>query len=143
MPGLDLRLFKNRISLTVDWYQKKTRDLLLNANLPYSSGYRSVYKNIGKVRNRGLEISLSTVNVKTRRFEWSSDFNISFNRSRVLALSEGEENYLSKISFTGDFNSTYLYLAKVGQPSRSSTASNGPGSTATRISIRTPQATTR
>ena len=88
--GLDLRLFKNRISLTVDWYQKKTRDLLLNANLPYSSGYRSVYKNIGKVRNRGLEISLSTVNVKTRRFEWSSDFNISFNRSRVLALSEGE-----------------------------------------------------
>ena len=67
--GLDLRLFKNRISLTVDWYQKKTRDLLLNANLPYSSGYRSVYKNIGKVRNRGLEISLSTVNVKTRRFE--------------------------------------------------------------------------
>lgn len=114
--GLDLRLFKNRISLTVDWYQKKTRDLLLNANLPYSSGYRSVYKNIGKVRNRGLEISLSTVNVKTRRFEWSSDFNISFNRSRVLALSEGEENYLSKISFTGDFNSTYLYLAKVGQP---------------------------
>ena len=113
--GLDLRLFKNRISLTVDWYQKKTRDLLLNANLPYSSGYRSVFKNIGKVRNRGLEISLSTVNVKTRRFEWSSDFNISFNRSRVLALSEGEENYLSKISFTGD-NSTYLYLAKVGQP---------------------------
>lgn len=112
--GLDLRLFKNRISLTVDWYQKKTRDLLLNANLPYSSGYRSVFKNIGKVRNRGLEISLSTVNVKTRRFEWNSDFNISFNRSRVLALSEGEENYLSKISFTGDFNSTYLYLAKVG-----------------------------
>ena len=106
--GLDLRLFKNRISLTVDWYQKKTRDLLLNANLPYSSGYRSVYKNIGKVRNRGLEISLSTVNVKTRRFEWSSDFNISFNRSRVLALSEGEENYLSKISFTVNFNSTYL-----------------------------------
>ena len=56
------------------------------------------------------------MNVKTRHFEWSSDFNISFNRSRVLALSEGEENYLSKISFTGDFNSTYLYLAKVGHP---------------------------
>lgn len=141
--GLDLRLFKNRISLTVDWYQKKTRDLLLNANLPYSSGYRSVYKNIGKVRNRGLEISLSTVNVKTRRFEWSSDFNISFNRSRVLALSEGEENYLSKISFTGNFNSTYLYLAKVGQPVAQFYGIEWAGSTATRISIRTPQATTR
>ncbi len=114
--GIDLRLFKNRIGLTVDWYQKITRDLLLNSNLPYSSGYRTVYKNVGKIRNRGLEITLSTVNVKTKSFEWSSDFNISFNRSRVLALAEGEENYLSKVGFTGDFNSTYLYLAKVGQP---------------------------
>lgn len=114
--GFDLRLFKSRISLTVDWYQKITRDLLLNANLPYSSGYGAVYKNVGKIRNRGLEVTLSTVNIKTEDFEWNSDFNISFNRSRVLALSEGEENYLSKIGFTGDFNATYLYLAKVGQP---------------------------
>lgn len=114
--GIDLRLFKNRLNLTVDWYQKITRDLLLNSNLPYSSGYRTVYKNVGKIRNRGLEITLNTVNVKTKNFEWTSDFNISFNRSRVLALAEGEENYLSKVGFTGDFNSTYLYLAKVGQP---------------------------
>lgn len=114
--GLDLRLFENRISLTVDWYQKITRDLLLNANLPYSSGYRTVYKNIGRIRNRGLEITLNTVNIKTKNFEWNSDFNISFNRSRVLALAEGEENYLSRIGFTGDFNATYLYLAKVGHP---------------------------
>ena len=114
--GLDIRLFKNRLSLTVDWYQKLTRDLLLNANIPYSSGYTSVYKNIGKVRNRGLELSLSTINVRTRNFQWSSDFNISFNRSTVLELAEGETNYLSRISFTGDFNSTYLYIAKIGQP---------------------------
>lgn len=114
--GLDLRLFRNRVSLTLDWYQKVTRDLLLNANVPYSSGYTSVYKNIGKVRNRGLEFSLSTINVRTRNFEWSSDFNISFNRSKVLELADGEKNLLSKISFTGDFNATYLYLAKIGQP---------------------------
>ena len=114
--GLDLRLFRNRVSLTMDWYQKTTRDLLLNANVPYSSGYTSVYKNIGKVRNRGLEFSLNTINVRTRNFEWSSDFNISFNRSRVLELADGEKNLLSKISFTGDFNATYLYLAQVGQP---------------------------
>lgn len=114
--GLDLRLFRNRVSLTMDWYQKTTRDLLLNANVPYSSGYTSVYKNIGKVRNRGLEFSLNTINVRTRNFEWSSDFNISFNRSRVLELADGEKNLLSKISFTGDFNATYLYLAQVGRP---------------------------
>ena len=80
--GADISLFDGRLNVTADAYLIKTRDLLLNANLPYSSGYRSVYKNIGKVRNRGLEISLSTVNVKTRHFEWSSDFNISFNRSQ-------------------------------------------------------------
>lgn len=114
--GLDLRLFRNRVSLTMDWYQKTTRDLLLNANVPYSSGYTSVYKNIGKVRNRGLEFSLNTINVRTRNFEWSSDFNMSFNRSRVLELADGEKNLLSKISFTGDFNATYLYLAQVGRP---------------------------
>ena len=114
--GLDLRLFRNRVSLTMDWYQKTTRDLLLNANVPYSSGYTSVYKNIGKVRNRGLEFSLNTINVRTRNFEGSSDFNISFNRSRVLELADGEKNLLSKISFTGDFNATYLYLAQVGRP---------------------------
>ena len=114
--GVDLRILKNRISLTVDWYQKITRDLLLNANLPYSTGYRTVYKNVGSVRNRGLEITLNTVNIRTRDFEWTSDFNISFNRSKVLSLAEGEENLLSRISFTGDFNNTYLYLAKVGAP---------------------------
>ena len=114
--GTDIRLFKNRVSLTVDWYQKTTRDLLLNANLPTNSGYPSVYKNIGKVRNRGLEFSLSTVNIRTKDFEWTSDFNISFNRSKVLALSEGEETLLSTTSFTADFNATYLYMAKVGQP---------------------------
>lgn len=114
--GTDIRLFKNRVSLTVDWYQKTTRDLLLNANLPNSSGYTSVYKNVGKVRNRGLEFSLNTVNVRTKDFEWSTDFNIAFNRSKVLGLSEGEETLLSSISFTGDFNATYLYMAKVGQP---------------------------
>ncbi len=114
--GLDVRLFKNRVSLTVDAYQKTTRDLLLNANLPYNSGYTTVYKNIGKVRNRGMEFTLSTVNIRTKDFEWTSDFNIAFNRSRVMALAEGEENLLSSVSLTGDFNSTYLYLAQVGQP---------------------------
>ncbi|MBO5686154.1 MAG: TonB-dependent receptor, partial [Alistipes sp.] len=114
--GTDLRLFKNRVSLTVDWYQKTTRDLLLNANVPFSSGYAKVYKNVGEIRNRGMEFSLSTVNVRSKNFEWTSDFNISFNRSKVMALAEDEDVLLSTITFTGDFNATYLYMAKVGHP---------------------------
>ena len=114
--GLDLSLFRNRVNLTVDLYRKTTRDLLLNANLPFTSGYSSVYKNVGKVRNDGLELTLSTVNVDTKDFKWTSDFNISFNRNRVMALAEGQESLLSTVAFTSDFNSTPLYIARVGGP---------------------------
>ena len=107
---------KNRINFTFDIYRKNTKDLLLNSNLPYSSGYTTVFKNIGAVRNDGIELSFSTVNVKARYFTWTSDFNISFNRSRVMALSEGEEFLLSKVSFTNDYNNSYLYIARIGDP---------------------------
>ena len=84
--------------------------------MPYSSGYTKVFKNVGAVRNQGIELSLSTVNIQTKDFTWSSDFNISFNRSKVMELTEGEEFLLSKVSFTADYNSSYLYIAQVGQP---------------------------
>uniref|UniRef100_UPI00321A9C00 SusC/RagA family TonB-linked outer membrane protein n=1 Tax=Bacteroides congonensis TaxID=1871006 RepID=UPI00321A9C00 len=78
--GVDLSFFDERIGLTMDIYRKNTRDLLLAAQLPYSSGFYNATKNIGKVRNDGLEISLNTLNIKTRDFQWSSNFNISFNK---------------------------------------------------------------
>lgn len=114
--GYDMRMFKNRLNFSFDIYRKSTKDLLLNANIPYSSGYTSVYKNVGKIRNDGLEFTVSSTNVTTRDFTWTSDFNISFNRSKVLELSEGEENIRSKVSFTGDFNSTPLYIAQLNGP---------------------------
>ena len=114
--GLDLRLFDGRLGVTADLYRKITRDLLLNAKLPYSSGFASMYKNIGRIRNDGLELTLSFTPVHTRDFLWSGDFNISFNRDRVLQLSEGQETLLSSVSFTGDFNATNLYIARVGGP---------------------------
>ena len=114
--GLDLSLFRSRIGLTVDLYQKITDDLLLNAKLPYATGYSTAYMNVGKIRNRGLEIALNTVNVQTRDFMWTSDFNISLNRSTVMELADGEDIFLSSVNFTGSWNSTYLYLAKVGEP---------------------------
>lgn len=112
--GYDLSLFKNRINLTVDLYDKTTSDLLLNAKIPYSSGLGTSYKNVGKIQNRGLEFTLSTVNIKRKNFSWESDFNISFNRNKVLALSEGQESILSTVSWTGDWNATYLYMTKIG-----------------------------
>lgn len=114
--GLDLSLFRERVNLVVDYYIKNTDDLLMKANLPYSSGYTGVYKNVGDVQNKGLEITLSTVNVSSRNFTWTSDFNISFNRDKVLNLSEGQPSMLSKVSLTYTYNSTYSYISQVGGP---------------------------
>ncbi|WP_293301463.1 TonB-dependent receptor [Pedobacter sp. UBA4863] len=114
--GLEISFFKNRINLVVDAYKKVTDDLLLNANIPLSSGYNTAYRNVGKIQNTGLEFTLSTVNVKTKNFSWSSDFNISFNRNKVLELADGQSSLLSTVSLTGDYNGTPLYLAQIGKP---------------------------
>ncbi|WP_461790380.1 SusC/RagA family TonB-linked outer membrane protein [Pedobacter sp.] len=114
--GLELGLFKDRINLTIDAYHKVTDDLLLNANIGTHNGYNTLYKNIGKIQNRGLEFTLTTVNVRNKKFSWTTDFNISFNRNKVLELTDGQSSLLSSVSFTGTFNGTSLYIAKVGQP---------------------------
>ena len=114
--GLDLSFFKERINFTADIYRKTTRDLLLDASLPLSAGFYSATKNIGKVRNDGLELSLSTVNVKTKDFEWTSDFNIAFNKNKVLELSENQLALTSSASFDQTYNSQPSYIAKVGLP---------------------------
>ena len=66
-------------------------------------------------RNRGWEFTLSTVNVDTRIFKWRSDFNISFNKNKILSLNDGESRLLSSISSGWDMSKTNLYLAQVGQ----------------------------
>ncbi len=88
--GIDVGLFKNRITFTADVYQKVSKDLLLNAPISLYSGYTSVFRNVGNARVRGLEASLNTVNLNGS-FKWTSGFNISFIRTKVLSLSEGQD----------------------------------------------------
>lgn len=114
--GLDASFLSERINLTVDLYTKTTRDLLLNATLVPSSGFSSAMKNIGKVRNQGIEITLNTVNVKTKSFEWDTNFNIAFNKSKVLRLAENQTALLSTATFDQNYNSQPNYIAKVGYP---------------------------
>ncbi len=113
--GYDLGLFNNRLDFTVDVYRKTTKDLLLNANLPYTTGLSNVYQNIGSVSNEGIELSLNTINVQNKNFTWQSNFNISFNRNKVLALASGEQKRFSNISFESLYADP-LYLAEVGKP---------------------------
>ncbi|HSC51990.1 MAG TPA: TonB-dependent receptor [Phnomibacter sp.] len=113
--GLELGFFKNRIALEVDVYNKLTSNLLLNASVPTSSGYAKVYKNIGEVRNQGLDITLNTTNIQTKDFTWTSNFNISFNKNKVLQLAENQEAFGSTTPWTTGLGSVNSYIAKVGQ----------------------------
>ncbi|MEG2856868.1 SusC/RagA family TonB-linked outer membrane protein [Bacteroides sp.] len=113
--GLDLGFFNDRISLTVDVYNKVTRDLLLNADLPFTTGFSTAFKNIGKMQNRGLELTIETQNIKTKTFTWNTNFNISFNRGKILDLNAGQETLLSTVSFDNGYQ-TPSYIAQVGQP---------------------------
>lgn len=92
--GLDFGIFNNRINGVVDIYDKHTKDLLLYAEVPLSIGFDKIQQNIGSVRNRGLEISINTVNFVggKGRFKWTTNFNISFNRNEITGLS-GDQDY--------------------------------------------------
>lgn len=86
--GLDVSLFSHRITLTTDLYSKRTNDLLLEVPIPYTSGLESAFKNAGSVENRGIELSLRTLNT-TGKLEWTSNFIFSANENKVLNLGEG------------------------------------------------------
>lgn len=113
--GLDLAFLDDRINFTADWYYKKTKDLLLNATLAPSMGFLNAYRNIGSVSNSGLELTLNTVNIRNRDFEWDSSFNISFNRNKVISLNENEPSLATRVTW-GNFNNAYPYIAIPGQP---------------------------
>lgn len=84
--GLELGLFKGRVSFEADYYYRKTTDMLLDAPVPQTSGYATIRRNIGSMQNKGLELALNTVNIESEHFSWNTAFNISFNRNKVLEL---------------------------------------------------------
>ena len=88
--GVDLGFFNDRINLTVDYYRKLTSDLLFSVQLPQYSGYSSQLRNIGEVENKGWEAMISTRNL-TGEFQWNTNFNISFNRNKILTLPDGND----------------------------------------------------
>ena len=114
--GLDLGFLKNKININVDLYRKVTTDLLLNADLPPSSGFTSAYKNIGKVENKGIEITFNAKPIDKEAFKINVGFNFAFNRNKVLSLNEGQESVLSTINWDNNWRGLPAYIAKVGQP---------------------------
>lgn len=84
--GLEIGFFNNRINLEFDYYVRNTRDLLLTVNVPGTSGFTSQFRNVGKLNNKGFEISLNTENINTKTFRWSTNINFSLNRNKITDL---------------------------------------------------------
>jgi len=88
--GIDIGLFSNKITATIDLYHIKTKDLLLEARIPLSSGYGTALRNVGSTQSRGLELGIQSINVENKNFTWTTNFNISFNRVKVLQLANSD-----------------------------------------------------
>ncbi|MBR1631367.1 MAG: TonB-dependent receptor, partial [Paludibacteraceae bacterium] len=113
--GADFGFLNDRIELTIDWYKKTTDDLLLSADLAPSAGYPTATKNVGSVQNSGWEFTLNTTNIKKRNFTWTTNFNISFNKNKVVALTENQLAMLTNARFDQNYTSAN-YIAKIGYP---------------------------
>ncbi|MDR3730406.1 TonB-dependent receptor, partial [Parabacteroides sp.] len=92
--GFDLGLFHNRISLDASYYNKKTSDLLLDSPVPHTTGFKTVYRNIGSIRNQGLDLMVTTRNIDTKDFSWTTSINANYNKNEVLSLGENDEDIL-------------------------------------------------
>ena len=112
--GLDFSMLQSRLSGTVDYYDKKTDDLLLWADMALSTGFGAVAQNVGAVSNKGLEVSLSGLVINKKDFTWNSSINISTNKNEVLSLNDGQEFIKSDPRI--QWNSEYYYISEVGQP---------------------------
>jgi TonB-linked SusC/RagA family outer membrane protein len=84
--GLDFVVLKSRLSGNVDLYRNRTNDLLFDVTIPDITGFSTIRTNVGNVENQGIELSLTSVNLETRGLKWSTTFNISGNRNKIVKL---------------------------------------------------------
>ncbi len=110
--GLDASVLNNRISFTMDVYEKKNTSLLLNVPVPAATGFTSSLQNIGAVMNRGLELGLNTVNINGRTFQWTTNANIAFNNNKVLSL--GPDG--NSINIPSNYGGNPPFLLQKGLP---------------------------
>lgn len=103
--GVELGIREN-INLTVDYYNRVTKDLLLQAPIPWSAGQTNanVYQNVGSVRNSGFEVSLNTTNIKTDNFTWTTNFIFAANKNKILKLNNGDADIFPGPNFLGQTN---------------------------------------
>ncbi len=115
--GIDFGFLEQRIQLVTDLYLNSTHDLLLESNIPGSSGYTTVMENVGKTQNMGVEFTLTTLNVRRSGFEWTTNLNLSVNRNKVVALNDPQGYFTKRSGWTGTADFNYDdYIIREGDP---------------------------
>ena len=101
--GVDLGFLDNRLIVTADFFIKNTKDLLLAQSLAQATGFTSQWQNIGKIQNRGIELSITSTNIQTKNFTWNTNFNISFIRNELKALAAGASHMNERSGLDSNF----------------------------------------
>ncbi|MES2796007.1 MAG: TonB-dependent receptor [Bacteroidota bacterium] len=113
--GLDFSLLRGRVSGSLEFYKTNTTDLLLSDQLPGSTGFSAVTKNVGETQNKGIELTLSTVNVDTKGgFKWTTDFQFTKNNEQIISLYNGKIDDLGNRWFIGKPLTQYFDYKKAG-----------------------------
>nr|WP_262899935.1 TonB-dependent receptor [Aquirufa aurantiipilula] len=110
--GIELGLWGGRVNIEADYYYRLTTDMLLDAPVPQTSGYATIRRNVGSMENKGFEFSINSTNIKSKDFQWNTQFNISFNRNKVLTLATPSDIFnVGGPNFTNPTN-----IIRVGEP---------------------------
>ncbi len=113
--GLDFGFLGNRISGSIEYYNRLTEDLIMNKTVPVTTGYSSVKANVGSVRNTGFEMLLNTENVRTKNFSWRTQLTFAYNKNKIVDLQYKEDlssRGQSLHGMQGDFSNLWV----IGQP---------------------------
>jgi TonB-linked SusC/RagA family outer membrane protein len=100
--GIEAGFFNNRLSIEADIYTKRTDNLLNSKQLPEQTGYSSITTNIGAIRNTGIELMISSVNIDRKNFKWSTSFNIATNKNKVVDLGGVDYILTKNVSYAGN-----------------------------------------
>ncbi|RVT79573.1 TonB-dependent receptor [Flavobacterium sufflavum] len=99
--GIDFGVFNNRISGTLEYYTSKTTDLLFDRSIPSVTGFSTTLQNIGETKGNGVELTLNTVNIKTKDFTWESNLSASYQKSTIVKLANGKFDDINNSLFIG------------------------------------------
>ncbi|UEG54158.1 TonB-dependent receptor [Mucilaginibacter daejeonensis] len=112
--GIEFGLFKNRVTGAIDLYRSRTNDLLFLRPILSINGYSTSYDNIASTSNRGIEVTLTTVNIKKRDFNWSTTVNFAANKDKIVKLINGDQSLVASNLFIGQRISSYYDYEKAG-----------------------------